>query len=473
MHVAWAGQAFALSTLALLGLGAFTPLAAFVRWALPAGVTLAAGYLVLRQRPGGDVSLCLWSFLLTPFLRRVVDFHVGYSQANVIMLTPYLATSWGALRLPRYFLRPTTPLQLPIAAVLICVGYGFAVALAAGRLLPGAIDALRWITPPLLAVYVMSDPARWSEICAAAKATTLSGLPIVSVYGLWQFISPPIWDAYWMLNSAMSSIGVPRPFEIRVFATLNSPGSLAFWLVGLLLVTTTLRSTLRWPNLLLGAAALAVTLVRTAWLGLALGLFIVAVRARPAVRMAIVAATALTVTFAPLALANARIESIVTKRVATLFNLGGDQSYALRASAYRAFRSELAQAPWGEGFGVANVASAYGESSRTVDGGPIEVLLSLGLGFGVLYLGAIAAIVTVVMLRPPVARDADLVMAAAAIAIVEAVELSSATTVVGEIGLVFWLAAALVVTAPQKQPETNIPIKLTTYRIFAPISPIR
>ena len=95
MHVAWAGQAFALSTLALLGLGAFTPLAAFVRWALPAGVTLAAGYLVLRQRPGGYVSLCLWSFLLTPFLRRVVDVHVGYSQANVIMLTPYLATSWG------------------------------------------------------------------------------------------------------------------------------------------------------------------------------------------------------------------------------------------------------------------------------------------------------------------------------------------------------------------------------------------
>jgi hypothetical protein len=471
MRRAWAGQAFALATLAALGAGAFTPLAGLVRWTFPAGVALAALYLESRKRSGAYVSLCLWAFVLTPFLRRVVDAHVGYSQANVMMLTPYLATGLAVLRLPGYFLRRTAPLQAPVAVALLCIGYGFAMALAAGRLLPGAIDALRWITPPLLAVYVMSDPARWSEICAAVKATTTFALPLVGLYGLWQFVSPPAWDGYWMLNSGMSSIGVPRPFEIRVFATLNSPGSLAFWLVALLLISATLRSPFRWPNLLVGVAVLAVTLIRTAWLGLALGVAILAARARPGVRVAIVAATALTMTLAPLALTNPRVEELVTKRVGTLLNLGGDQSYALRAAAYSEFRSEIAETPWGEGFGVANVAGSYGESSRMVDGGPIEILLALGVGFGGLYLGAIAAVLATVVLRPPPAREADLFMAAGAIAVVEVVALSSATTVVGEIGVVFWLAAALVVAAPRKHLETASPTATGTYRIPAHFSP--
>src|SRR5688500_4162063 len=75
-------QLLLLVILPLVAAPAVTPLAAWVRWSFPAACALLAGGLFLRRRPGPYVTFWLWLFLLTQFVRRVVDGQVGYSQGN-------------------------------------------------------------------------------------------------------------------------------------------------------------------------------------------------------------------------------------------------------------------------------------------------------------------------------------------------------------------------------------------------------
>src|SRR5262249_30183238 len=94
--------------------------------------------------------------------------------------------------------------------------------------------------------------------------------PIVGIYGIMQYFNPSPADSYWITASAMSSIGSPEPEQVRVFSTMNSPASLANFLVFSLILVGFVGS--RW-NLLIcfgpGTVALLLSQSGTAWLALA------------------------------------------------------------------------------------------------------------------------------------------------------------------------------------------------------------
>ncbi|HEX4709846.1 O-antigen ligase family protein [Phenylobacterium sp.] len=453
MRPALIRQAFLLLTVVILAAPAATPMAGWVRWSFPALSALVAGWLVLRDRPGPYLTLCLWLFVLTPLVRRIVDVHAGYSHANVLMLAPYLGGAWAALAAPQFFLARGRPGQGPMALLFATILYGFVLALAAGRVFPGTLDLLRWSMPPLLACYIIAKTKAWEAICMEIRAWAIFALPLISLYGLYQFVAPPAWDVNWMLNSEMSSIGQPRPFEIRVFSTMNSPASFAYYLEALILLTLSLALRLRWLSVPTGIAALAVSMVRSAWLGLAIGLLLLLARAPLKVRASVLMLAVASVALTPLALTNARVEKAVSDRIETLSNVEHDKSFSERASSYRDSVRELDEHPWGQGIGIANVASNYTESSRVVDGGPIEILLSLGLLFGPLYLGAVALLLLAAIRCRPARAAGDVFGAAVTIATVQAMALSSVTTVVGEIGVLFWLAVGVVLASPRERPR--------------------
>lgn len=449
LRTALVRQSLLLIFLALVAAPAVTPLAAWVRWSFPAACMLLAGGLFLRGRPGPYVAFCLWLFLLTPFVRRVVDGQVGYSQGNVLMLAPYLAIAWAAFDLPRFFLTRGRPAQWPMALLFAAIVYGFVLALAAGRLFPATLDLLRWSLPPTLACYIIVKAKAWEAICVEVRAWAVCALPLVSAYGLYQFAAPPLWDAQWMLNSGMSSIGQPRPFEVRVFGTMNSPASLAYYLEALILLTLALKPRISWLSVGLGMAALAVTLVRSAWLGLAIGLLLFLVRAPLKVRASVLMLIVACASLAPLALTNAHVEKVISERIDTLWSVSSDKSFSERMSSYNAFVRELEEHPGGQGFGIANISSKYSQRGRVIDGGPIEILLSLGVLFGALYLGAVATVLIAAIMWPLPRAQRGVFVATVTIATVQVLALSSVTTVVGEIGTVFWLAIGLVLAAPK------------------------
>jgi hypothetical protein len=405
------------------------------------------------------VTFCLWLFLLTPMVRRIVDSHAGFAQANVLMLAPYLAVGWAVLQQPRFLLARGRTAQWPIAILLGTIVYGFLLAVAHGRLLAGTVDLLRWAAPPLLACYIIVRADQWEAICHELRALALIALPVLSLYALHQFFSPPQWDVLWMLNSEMESIGRPLPFEIRVFGTMNSPASLAYYLEALLLITLVLKPPLRWINVPLGLGALAVTLVRSAWLGLAVGLVLLMARAPMRVRSAVVVMVGATLVLSPLALTNARVEKVVYDRIESMSDVGGDKSLTDRVYAYRTSVDELMAEPWGQGLGVANVASRYANADhRVIDGGPVEILLSLGILFGSLYLVMVALLLVAAVMRPMAREGRDLLSAVFAIAIAQALALSSVTTVVGEIGVLFWVAIGLLLASPSKSARPVVKV---------------
>jgi hypothetical protein len=446
-------QAALLAVIAALAAPAATPAAGAARWAFPALSMLAAGWLALRGRTGAYLGFCLWLFLLTPFVRRVADAHAGFAQANVLMLAPYLASAWGVLELPRFLLMRGGTAQWPMTALFSAIAYGFVLALAQGRLFPAVLDLLRWSLPPILACYIMaraaSKPQVWEEASLHLRVLALIALPLISLYGLYQFAFAPLWDVLWMLNADMSSIGLPHPFQIRVFGTMNSPASLAYYLGALILITLALRSPLRWISVALGLAALAVTLVRSAWLALAVGMLLLLVRAPSRVRTSVMLLMAAAVTLSPLALSNPRVEKLVAERVQTLFNLGGDKSYSERSGSYASAMRELAERPWGEGIGIANVAANYTNHQRVIDGGPIEIMLSFGVIQGSVYLGAVGVMLIMAILRPLSGRNGETISPFATIAVVQTLALSSVTTVAGEIGVLFWVSIGLILASPR------------------------
>lgn len=446
-------QALMLAMVALLAAPAATPAAGLARLSFPAGAALIAGWLLLRGRLRAYVTFCLWLFLLTPFVRRLADAHAGYVQGNTLMLAPYLALAWSVLDLPRFMLARGGRAQWPMALVFAAILYGFLLALAQGRLFPATLDLLRWVTPPLLACSIVvrggAAPAAWRSLCRELGALALLALPLLSAYGLYQFATAPEWDVLWMLNTDMSSIGLPHPFQIRVFGTMNSPASLAYYLEALILITLTLRSPLRWPNVALGLAALAVSLVRSAWLGLAAGLVLLLILAPLRVRVAMMMALAAAALMSPVVLSTPRLEKLVSERVATLTDIAQDKSFSERGASYAEAWQEVSLQPLGEGLGIANVAANYTDRQRVIDGGPIEILLALGVPAGLIYIGATATLLIAATIRPILASDSEIASAFIVIALVQALALASVTSLAGEIGVVFWTSVAVVLASPK------------------------
>jgi len=449
-----------LSVIAVLAAPAATPAAGLARLSFPAGAAVVAGWLALRGRLAAFVTFCLWLFLATPLVRRVADAHAGYVQGSTLMLAPYLALAWAGLDLPRFMLARGGRAQGPMAVVFAAILYGFVLALAQGRVFPAVLDLLRWGAPPLLVCAVVAGagerPAVWRALCRELAGLALLALPLLGAYGLYQFAVAPIWDVLWMLNTDMSSIGLPHPFQIRVFGSMNSPASLAYYLEALILISLTLRSPVRWLNVAVGLTALAASLVRSAWLGLAVGLALLMMAAPLRVRASIMAILAAAVMISPAAVSSPRLEKVVSDRLATLTDIGGDKSFSERTAGYAEAWRELSVQPLGEGIGIANVAANYSGRQRVIDGGLIEVVLSLGAPVGLVYLGAVATLLIVAASSPVLGPDREIASAFIVIALVQALAFSSVTSLVGEIGVVFWMSVAVMLAAPKPRSYSQL-----------------
>ncbi len=53
------------------------------------------------------------------------------------------------------------------------------------------------------------------------KTLLASGI-VIAGYGLVQYVNPPAWDGFWVLNSCMFTQGVAEPFGLRIFGPMNS-----------------------------------------------------------------------------------------------------------------------------------------------------------------------------------------------------------------------------------------------------------
>jgi len=346
-------------------------------------------------------------WLVNPEIRRLVDWKIGFNSVSVISGIPLalLLPFWYDVLVRGAWRRLPLPMLVAAWCWIGAFAYGFAISLVAGRLLPGAYTFADFMLPLGLGLWI----ATRDEISAAAALERISrlvfvGATVLGMYGIIQYILVPPWDAYWMVNAGIGSIGKPLPFQVRVFSMLNSAGPFGnFMFVALALVTP--RLSFKNPRLLAQAgiwiAAFALSSDRSAWLAYAVFLlcyFVLSPRRFSAMRAAGLAAAlavGMTLSLSALTGSTAATQNVID-RFATLGNAGSDESALDRQNQYAAAFADFVQAPIGQGLGLLNTANKLtnaGQGGNGLDSGIFARLLEMGvIGGGLFFFGLLVPI---------------------------------------------------------------------------------
>ncbi len=243
------GLGMMLAVLTMLLLMTIGHAAPAVKLLCPALVTLGALYWCERSPPR-YLQILLWTVILSPGLRHFVDWYAGYSQTNPIMLAPYCAVFATTGSVLRYLINGRR-FSLEALILMLAVIFGIGLSLATGSIKDPMLAGVRWLAPIWVGIYICAHAKELAGIRDEVRRTFKIAIPAVAIYGIVQFVSILPWDAYFMKEAPITSIGFPMPFEVRVFGTMNSPGSLAAMLgSGLLLMLPRVRGLIWIPALI-------------------------------------------------------------------------------------------------------------------------------------------------------------------------------------------------------------------------------
>ena len=409
--------------------------ASLLRMTVPA-CALSIGVSLYFRRPAAFLGFALWSWFLTPVLRRVIDWRMGFADHNLVLLTPFLVSAIAILDLRR--LRHAA--EIRVAPFVLCgtaVAYGFLIGMAthpSGEVIYGLVD---WLSPMLLGLHLYIRWEEWQRNQEVIQRVALWGLLLMGIYGIVQFYRPPAWDVAWLEGLpggiASSTFGRPEPQQIRVWSTLNAPGPFASVTVALLLLVVTKRSRLKMPAIAAGLYSLMLSLVRTSWITGVFGMLYFAKSSNRKTFMKILFAIGAGVLGVVLIANSSYSVPVIQDRVKTLGNIKDDESVRDRTRLYAGLSQEVLENPVGIGLNNADFYKGY-----PLDSGPIRMLLSLGW-LGTLFY-AIGIIQVVFPLYSGKDRNSPWSISSTAIISTYLLQLLSGLIFIGSSGAMFWLA---------------------------------
>ncbi len=415
---------------------------------------LTVGLLVMNRWPSAFPAVCVGFCAFVPFLRRVADYQVGFVQANPILLGSLVVLLPALPSLFRRILTPGAPLAGPLAAMVGCLMYGSFLALVGEKVIQALYEPAWYILPVALATFVMERPADLVAIRRSLTQAVLLIMPIMTVYGVLQYVSPQPWDIVWMLNVDNNTFGKPMPYEVRVFSMLNSPGTAGVFtayamlmlsgggLIGMLVAVAAL------PLLLL-------TIIRTAWLAVFIGLVAILVVAPATQRLRLVGALAAGILAMVLLVASpavpVSVKNMIEDRANSFTSLGTDTSANDRRDTYASFYNRLAESPLGEGFGAngSATASVQKRDLPALDSGILEIFLTFGLPVGMIYMYSLGAIILAAWRGMRLSRGALADCFAVLVATLAIMPLGN--SIAGETGGIQWTAIGLLLTVSAQQ----------------------
>lgn len=364
------GLVFVTTVLILAGAGKILNLA------FPAGA-FAVGVLLYFRYPILYIGFSWWMWFLTPLVRRLADYRSGFTDPSPILLAPYLVilvtlvTLWQ--HLPRIYLQGGLPFILSFMGVL----YGYLVGLIQSSPTLVTIALLEWLVPLLFGFHLFVNWRDYPSYRQNIQHTFVWGVLLMGVYGIVQYLIGPEWDRFWLTNTEMISAGKPEPWQIRVWSTMNAPGSFAFTMMtGLLLLLIHQSSLSRFVSVI-GYLAFLLSLVRSAWVIWLVGLLthISSLKHNLQIRI-IVTIMVLALSVIPLTTIEPFSETI-DSRLETFSNLEDDSSANARSRLYQENIDITLTNYLGNGI----------EKQAVLDSGILELFFSLGWFGGIFYLG--------------------------------------------------------------------------------------
>ena len=362
-------------------------------------VALAAGLWLYARAPSrGFIAFCYMLWMVAPFVRRLADWQGGRHDLSPIMLAPALVTGLGlfsAMRAgPQLLGRGFLPFGV---AAIVCL-YGGLLGLSQGRGAAALFGLLNALAPIALAIHILVLRRDADHAAGAVFGMLAWGGMIMGAYGVLQYLSPPAWDVAWMRAAEIASVGQPSPRQVRVFATMNAPGPFAVMMSACLLAMLAgAGGRARWLGAPAGGVALVLSLVRSAWGGLIIGVGVLIALASAKRRLGyLAAACGLALATAPLAAFGAA--EAVGVRIGGLARLDQDVSLQRRAAFHAEMTMEVLANPLGQGLGGSGVATRLSTEGAALgargafDSGVLDLLFTYGWAGAVMLAAVIATV---------------------------------------------------------------------------------
>jgi putative inorganic carbon (hco3(-)) transporter len=397
----------------------------------------------------------LWSiWLLSPMLRRVLALVEGTPSADPLALLPFLATGLLALiEMRQSMLSRDARITLELATA------GFLIGAPMGLVADPQACAFALVAYlAALSAFVLG----WGDGCEGSLnlvKTLAFLLPPIAVYGICQYFFPLTnFDSNWIETVNLTSIGSPQEGHIRIFSSLNSPGTFSLVLAVAILLGLGARRVrgLSVPIVALLVTALALTFVRSAWLALALGviIFVAASRSKSAGR--IVGVIAVLLVGLVLVGGSNPTTRAFTERLTSLGDVGKDESAQQRLSATNRLLPEAISKPIGAGVGQAGLAVTLGGGEtdgsgiQVIDNGYLSLIYQCGLIGGLLILAAMAR--SVITATRALSNDHRTITRAAAASVLAGMValllgLAAVDILYGITGAFFWYMAGVAYAA--------------------------
>jgi hypothetical protein len=373
----------------LLGLGGRAANVAYL------ALAVLTAFVLLLRAPALYVGFTFWLYFLTPFVRRVFDFRHGWNPTNPVLLAPPMVAALAILVIGRHARELKGVLFAPYLLVLVALAYGYAVGVINAGSIPATYALLTWIAPLVFGIHLAVSWRRYAEIRSAVTATFRWAVPALSLYGIWQFVRLPAWDAAWMRWSDLHSIGSPLPYFVRVFGTLNTPGPFASVIAAGALLLLTQRGSWRYLSIAAALVALLLTRTRAVWVAFVIGIVVEQVT-QPVARLPKRTATLVAVVLLALPLlAIPKFRAQIVPRLSTLSNISSDNSFLKRVQLSEQTASDVVETAEGNGLGLTGGATKLrpGQGVRSLDNGFLEVFFIFGWPGGTMLLLGLAAMV--------------------------------------------------------------------------------
>lgn len=365
--------------------------AKLVELMFPAGA-LCIAFMLYRRSPAHYISFVCWLFFLSPLIRRLADFTNGaFNNVNLIMVAPLAAVSLCGLSLIRNFDGLGHRRAMPIVLIVIAMIYGFLIGIVQAGFAVALFGFANWVFPVLVAFHLSVTWRHYPDYHRVLLKTWVYGGLVMGAYGIWQYIQPPPWDAFWLIQTKIVAVGKPEPYQLRIWSTMNSTGPFAVAIMYVLQMAFATRGKLRILMGLVALPALMFTSVRTCWGGLLIGLAYPLMTLDGRSRRRLLAAVlGIAMLSAPVMMID-QVSNSLLKRFQSIDDISSDNSYRSRVLLYEWLLPSLLDNIAGNGIGSTGGGQQLSSnndsapSNAAFDSGLMEVPFVLGWPGTLLY----------------------------------------------------------------------------------------
>jgi len=230
--------------------------------------SVGVGLFLYFRAPVLYVSYTWWLIFVGSLIRRIIDQQSGYITPGRWGTTALLVTSISLITLVKYLPKTYRTGGMPYILSFLGLTYGCMVGLVTGSLnLQFGIGAIGWVAPVIFSFHLFVNWQDYPQYRQVMQRTFIWGALAMGGYGIFQYVTAPEWDRFYLNNLTATSFGRPFPFEIRVFSSLDSPQGFGMVMMASLILLLGSQGIIRFPASGAGYVAFLLSAARSAWLG--------------------------------------------------------------------------------------------------------------------------------------------------------------------------------------------------------------